>query len=186
MRTFIAFELSSAIKEELGRLKQEIKKVDADVKWSHPDNIHLTLKFLGNVEEEKIEQIKNILNEISSVEKPFEITLFKLGAFPSLDYPKVLWVGIDKNCSEVERIAKTLEDSLEKIGFEKEEKSFSAHLTLGRIKSGKNKAKLKEKLISSPVESRSSEIKGMTLFKSELTPKGPIYNSLHEASFKGG
>jgi len=186
MRTFIALELSSEATKELARLQQEIKEIDIDVKWSEPRNIHLTLKFLGNTEEEKIEEIKNILNEISSDEKPFEITLFKLGAFPNLDYPKVLWVGIDKNCSEVERIAKTLEDNLEKIGFQKEERSFSAHLTLGRVKSGKNKIKLKEKLISSPVEPKLSVIKSITLFKSELTPKGPIYNSLHEANFKAG
>jgi len=174
MRTFIALDISSEMKGELSRLEEELKKADADVKWVKVDNVHLTLKFLGNIEEPEIEQIKKTLDGISSQEKPFEISLFKLGAFPNLNYPRVIWVGIDKGCSEVEKIAGLLETD-----------RFSAHLTLGRVKSGKNKLALKEKLSSLEVQPKSCTVNNITLFQSTLTPKGPIYTSLYVSTFTG-
>ena len=186
MRTFIALELSNEVREELSRLQEELKKVDADIKWGKPDNIHLTLKFLGNVEEAKIAEIKKLLDNISSREKPFETSLFKLGAFPDLNYPRVIWVGIDKGCSEIEKIAGLVETELEKINFSREKRPFSAHLTLGRVKSGRNKAELKEKVSSLQVQPKSCTINNITLFQSTLTPKGPIYTPLYAARFTGG
>lgn len=186
MRTFIALELSNEVREELSRLQEELKKVDADIKWAKAENIHLTLKFLGNVEEAKIEEIKKLLDNISSREKPFETSLFKLGAFPNLNYPRVIWVGIDKGCSEIEKIAGLVETELEKINFSREKRPFSAHLTLGRVKSGKNKAELKEKISSLQVQPKSCTINNITLFQSTLTPKGPIYTPLYAARFTGG
>ena len=185
MRTFIALELSSEIKEELARLQAELKKAKADVKWAEPDNIHLTLKFLGETEDAKIEQIKEILQQISSEEKPFEISLFKLGAFPNASYIRVIWVGIDKGCANAERIAKSIENESEKIGFPKEVRSFSAHLTLGRVKSPKGKIALREKISSLEVRPEKTTIRKVTLFKSTLTSSGPIYDSLFEASLTG-
>ena len=185
MRTFIALELSNEIQKELSRLQEELNKADADVKWVKPDNIHLTLKFLGNVEDAKIEQIKKILEGISSKEKLFEISLSGLGAFPDLNHPRVLWVGLDTGSPEAKRIAASLETELQKIGFPKEERPFSAHLTLGRVKSGRNKAKLKEKLSSLQVQPKSSAINNITLFQSTLTPKGPIYTPLYMSKFTG-
>ena len=182
MRTFIALELSDEIKNELSRLEGELKKVGGDIKWVKPKNIHLTLKFLGDVDDGKIEQIKKILDQISSQNKAFEISLFKLGAFPNVDNPRVIWVGLDKGCSDAEQIAQSVEDELSKIGFEKESRPFSAHFTLGRVKSGKNKAALKESFSSALPRPKSCAINNITLFQSTLTPKGPIYNSLHKAN----
>lgn len=184
MRTFIALELSEEIKEELGRLQDELKAADAEVKWVKPQNIHLTLKFIGNAEESKIEEIKKILESISSQNHPFEISLFRPGAFPELNRPRVIWVGIDKGCAEVEKIAKIVSDELEKTGFPKEERPFSAHLTLGRVKSGRNKARLKEKILSLETRPTSSAINHITFFRSTLTPSGAIYTALCKAKFK--
>jgi len=185
MRTFIALNLSDETKEELSRIQEELKKADAGVKWSKPHNIHITLKFLGEIDEAKASEIKTALDGISEEYKPFDISLFKLGAFPSLNQLRVLWVGIDKGCSEVDRIAESTEKSLEKIGFLREARPFSAHLTLGRVKSGRNKASLKEKLSSIEVEPKSSRIDNITLYQSTLTQKGPIYTPLHVAKFTG-
>jgi len=185
MRLFIALELSDEIKEELARLQAELKKAKADIKWVEPKNIHLTLKFLGETDEPKTEEIKKALEKISSQEKPFAITLFKLGAFPNTSYMRVVWVGIDESCSEVERIAKSLEDELEKIGFPKEVRPFSAHLTLGRVKSPKGKVALKEKILLTEVQPKKSAVEKITLFKSTLRPNGPIYDRLFETSLTG-
>jgi len=183
MRTFIALNLSDETKEELSRIQEEFKKADADVKWNKPHNIHITLKFLGDIDETKVSEIKSVLDSISRESKPFDISLFKLGAFPSLNQVRVLWVGIDKGCSEVDQIAASVENNLEKIGFLKEDRPFSAHLTLGRVKSGRNKAALKEKLSSIEAQPKSSRIDSITLYQSTLTPKGPIYTPLHVARF---
>lgn len=186
MRAFIALELAGEIKKELSRLEGELRNTGAGVKWVTPENIHLTLKFLGDIEEERTEGIKKSLDGISSEEKSFEVNLFKLGAFPALDNPRVVWVGIDKGCAEVEKIAKRIEEDLEKLGFPKEERPFSAHLTLGRIKSPKNKSVLTEKLLTLEVLPKSCTVKSINLFKSTLTPEGPIYETLHEAKFTDG
>lgn len=184
MRAFIALELSEEIREELSRLQNELKKTGADVKWVAPENIHLTIKFLGDIEEDKIEQIKQILDSISSRTKAFGISLFKLGAFPSLSHPRVIWAGIDKGCAEVEKIASITGGELEKVGFQKEERPFSAHLTLGRVLSGKNKDGLKQKVLSLVVQAKSCALKHVTLFRSKLTPRGAIYTPIYTAAFK--
>jgi len=185
MRTFIALDLSQEIRSELARLEEILKSAGADVKWVNPENIHLTLKFLGEIEENAVGEIKKALDGVASVRKAFGISLFKAGAFPSLDNPRVIWVGIDKGCAETEEIAKGAEEALEKLGFAKEERPFSAHLTIGRVRSGKNKHALKEKLASIAVRPATCAIKHVTLFQSTLTPKGPIYTALYTAEFKG-
>jgi len=179
MRTFIAIELSNDIRKELASLQNELKTADADVKWVKPENIHLTLKFLGEVKEESVEAIASALDKVGSGYTKFDISLFKVGAFPKLDHPRVIWVGIDNNCSVVEEIAVKIEDECEKLSFPREKRSFSAHLTLGRVRSPKNKTALKEKIMSLEVKPLTSQLRELTLFKSTLTPKGPIYSKLH-------
>ncbi|MFH1381124.1 MAG: RNA 2',3'-cyclic phosphodiesterase [Candidatus Omnitrophota bacterium] len=184
MRTFIAIDISDEVKKELSRLLGELKTVGADIKWVQPENIHLTLKFLGDTEDNRIEQIKKVLNEISKGLDSFKLSLFKLGCFPSIDYPRVIWVGIDKGCSQAEQISADIEEKLEVLGFLKETRPFTSHLTLGRVKSGKNKKELKEKILSLEPLSKSCAAKGITLFQSELTTRGPIYTPIHLAKFK--
>ncbi|MCK4463096.1 MAG: RNA 2',3'-cyclic phosphodiesterase [Candidatus Omnitrophica bacterium] len=181
MRTFIAIELSDDVKKELASIQEELKKTGADVKWVKIENIHLTLKFLGNVDDDKIENIKTLLDKIASGYEKFEATLFKIGAFPKLEYPRVIWVGMDKGCNLAKEIASKIEDECEHIGFAKENRPFSAHLTLGRVRSGKNKDALKKRLISMSIKPQSFIVDKIILFQSTLTPKGPIYTPLHSS-----
>jgi len=184
MRTFIALNLSQEIIKELESLEKELKSVDSDIKWSKPHNIHITLKFLGEVSEDQIVAIKQILDDVSKRIKPFDITLSKLGAFPSLDRMKVIWVGIDEGSKDIAATASLIENSCEKLGFLKEDREFSAHLTLGRVKSGRNKIKLKEKILSLEVKSLKHVIDKIVLYKSTLTQEGPIYEAIYEVDFK--
>ncbi len=176
MRTFIAIELNPAIKSELSYIQRELKPIGADVKWVKPGSMHLTLKFLGNIDQSTISDTKKLLDTIASAHKPFEITLFKIGGFPKLDNPRVLWVGIDKGCANIEKIA-------DELGQDKE-RPFSAHLTLGRVKSLKNKNQLVEKIKALDFQpSASSLVDKIMLFQSTLTPQGPIYTPLHTSKF---
>ncbi len=185
MRAFIAIELSSEIKEELARLQAKLKASNADVKWAKPEAMHLTLKFLGNVTQEKIEEIKKTLDNVASRHQPFEISLFKVGGFPKVETLRVIWVGIDKGCSQTESIAKELEEELSHIGFEKEERPFTAHLTLGRIRTPKRRGNLVSAIKSLDFSPTSScTINKLTLFQSTLAPQGPIYTPLHQSKLR--
>ena len=170
------------MKKELAGLQDELRSAGADVKWVNPDNIHLTLKFLGDITEEKKTDIANLLDDTASKYKSFETNLFKIGCFPRLESPRVIWVGIDKNCATIEEIADNLKVPLEKLGFPREKRRFSAHLTLGRVRSPKNKDKLVQKIKALEFNSNAfSSVSKLTLFKSTLTPKGSIYTVLYEA-----
>lgn len=190
MRAFVAIELSNEIRGSLAQIESHLKYSGADVKWVEKDNIHLTLKFLGEITEEKNEKIKYILDEIAKQTKSFELSLKIskegpcpfLGAFPNLDHPRVLWVGLDKGAVESRLIAEKIDDALLKIGFQKESRPFAAHLTIGRVRSPKNKEALKEKISNLQLKAYSLQlIDAITLFQSKLTPKGPIYIKIHES-----
>ena len=205
MRVFIAIELGKEIKEALSKIQDELKTVQGDVKWVEPQNIHLTLKFLGEIEENKIPKISQTLKAISCQVRPFMITLSELGAFPSHKYPRVIWIGIAEGKTELSKLVELIEDSLVKLKFPKEKRGFSAHFTLGRVKSArrclpagkagfgfpysqshkseKNRESLCHKLNIIQVPELKQEIKSIVLFKSTLTSKGPFYEKISEESF---
>jgi 2'-5' RNA ligase len=184
MRLFVAIELSDAIRGTLAQAQAHLKYAGADVKWVSEKSIHLTLKFLGEVPEEKLETIKNILDEIGKSTKSFEISLKDIGAFPKIDYPRVVWVGLDKGAQESKTLAEKIDEELSKVGFTRDSRPFAAHLTIGRVRSSKNKEALKDKITHYTLHITHPEtVTHLTLFKSALTPSGPIYTKLHEARF---
>jgi len=194
MRAFIAIELSDGIRESLARIQSHLKypefssRDSADVKWVEKDNIHLTLKFLGEIAEEKCAKIKSILDEIGKLTKQFEISIKDIGAFPGIDFPRVIWVGLDKGAGESKELANRINEALCKLGFERESRPFAAHLTIGRVRSPKNKEALKEKIASyslQPTVHSPQLISSVALFQSTLTPKGAVYTKLHETKLTG-
>jgi 2'-5' RNA ligase len=190
MRTFIAIEISDDIKKMLDQIESHLKYAGADVKWVKPETIHLTLKFLGEINEEKCEEVKEALNSIAKYMKPFELTLKDMGAFPKIENPRVVWVGLGKGAAESAALASGIDDLLSKTGFAKEERPFSPHLTIGRVRSPMNKDKLKEKMSSASSNFQLSavpphQVASVILFKSTLTPQSPIYTNIHESRFSG-
>ena len=188
MRAFIAIELPKDTRDSLGRLQEQLKKAQADVKWVTPENIHLTLKFLGEVDDEKLKRISKAIEEAAQENHPYKIRIHSLGAFPKIDYLRVLWVGAEEGDAETRKIAKELEEKIIKIGIPKEGRSFSSHITIGRIRSTLNRERLVKELKNMQeifgkenLEFCASKI---TLFKSTLTPKGPIYEVLKKFSLK--
>jgi len=186
MRTFIAIELSEEMHDALAQIQKRLRYSGADVKWVATGNIHLTLKFLGEISEETSDTVRSILDKIAASTKPFEISLHNIGAFPKIDYPRVIWAGIDKGSKESAILANSIDKELSNIGFDKETRPFAAHLTLGRVRSAKNKEALKEKMLTTSLQENSivTQTAGsIILFKSTLTPTGSIYTKLHEAKF---
>lgn len=186
IRAFIAIELSKEIKTKLGILQESLKKSNALVKWVNPDCIHLTLKFLGNISPSLILPIKEVLDDIAKETASFQIAISKIGTFPKIDYPRVIWVGIEEGENKILEINCKLEERLEKIGLPRESRPYRPHLTLGRVKSSKNKGKLKksiEELNKDLTTTVKMTVFNIKLFKSTLTPKGAIYTCLILATF---
>jgi 2'-5' RNA ligase len=186
MRTFIAIELPEEIKKALSKLQEQLKSAQADVKWVLAQNIHLTLKFLGEIDEEQLDKIVKILESISTEKSAFSIRLSSVGAFPKTNYPRVIWAGIDKGDSETKDMAKLLDEKIAEIGIPAEDRPFSSHITIGRVRSGLNREKLASELNSSinefGQENLCFQVRKVTLFKSTLTPKGPLYEILKEVN----
>ncbi len=183
VRAFIAIELSREIKDALERIEDTLRIKVPDVKWVRPENIHLTLKFLGHIKPDTVNLIKIILEDIAKNTKSFPVRLSLPGAFPSAARPRVIWVGIDKGMEESIALASAIEDRISDLEIEKEERTFHPHLTLGRIDVLKNKDALKEAFSSlkiPPIETTASKI---TLFQSTLTRNGAVYNILREVEF---
>ena len=185
IRVFIAIELDKETQSYLSNIQSELKETEADVKWVKSENIHLTLKFLGNIDLSKINQIKEILTKISQENTEFTIELSGIGAFPKMEYPRVIWIGIEKNQDKVIKITEDLQERLTTLGIPEENRPFQAHLTLGRVKSNLNRSILVEKLKNIKLPQKPSQsVNKLTLFKSTLTPGGPIYEILSESNFK--
>lgn len=191
MRTFIAIELPKEILDLLAKIQSGLKASGADVKWVEPKNIHLTLKFLGELNDEKLEKAVRGLEDTAGENNPFRMRIASAGAFPRIEYPRVIWLGIDKGDKEAKKISDELEERLQKSGIPREERPFSAHITLGRTRSALGREKLISGLKTAAAalakeNSGSLEfpVTKLVLFKSELSPKGPVYDALKEANLK--
>jgi 2'-5' RNA ligase len=181
VRSFIALELSSEIQEQLGQLQSELKNSAADVKWVNPGGIHLTLKFLGSISLELIEEVKKVIEGLAGSHKSFQLSIGGLGAFPTTEHPRVIWVGIEQGKNESIKLAQDLEEGLIKFGLLPEKRPVKPHLTLGRVRSAHNRNQLKELLLSVKSSPKNMPAETLILFKSTLTPQGAIYHPLHKA-----
>jgi len=173
MRAFIAIETSAELREKMAELQ---KQLDIDgVNLVEKENLHLTLHFLGEIDENTKDRVVQAMSKINS--KKFEMSCGGVGAFPSNNYIRVIWVGAE--APEIREIYEQLGGELAKIGLKKEE--FSPHITLARVKFLKDKSKLTEFLgESSEIEIGDCVVDRVILKKSTLTPKGPVYENVYE------
>ncbi|ARM76413.1 RNA 2',3'-cyclic phosphodiesterase [Acidianus manzaensis] len=176
MRLFIAIEIPQL--QQISDILTKLKMTGADIKLVEPENIHITLAFLGEVENEKIDLIKDAMQILKF--KKFKIILRGMGAFPNLSRPRVVWVGIAEGFTELRNIRNIL---IRELGNRKirpaDDKDFVPHITLGRVRGPSNLANLIDLINSNTNESFGDFIVDkVILFKSTLTPKGPIYDEL--------
>jgi 2'-5' RNA ligase len=184
IRSFIAIEIkSNNILREIIRIQKNLLTSQADLKNVEPENIHITLKFMGSVPESQIEKIKKIVKE-QGIE-PFDINLQGIGVFPKINRPRTIWLGINKGATQITNIWKKLEKELTAIGVEPDRRRFHPHLTISRVRSGRNRDELINILQElRNVEVGDYEINHISLKKSVLTPRGPIYTTLAESKYE--
>jgi 2'-5' RNA ligase len=186
IRTFIAIELPDNVTEFLEDISSRLKKCGADVKWVRTNGIHLTLKFLGYVDTDLVPTIERDLRLVFAEQKPFPLQVLGLGAFPGLARPRVIWAGLNDPESIAARLASKVDEILEPLGFQREKRPLTPHLTLGRVRSNKNCGDLIEAV------RQSMDISGPTfvadhavLFESILRPTGAEYSVLGSFDFSG-
>ncbi|WP_421903471.1 RNA 2',3'-cyclic phosphodiesterase [Maridesulfovibrio sp.] len=180
IRTFIAHSVPEEWKEIIGETSASLREgLESRIAWVKPENMHFTLKFLGSIEEDKLAEVQGVLKKIPVVN--FKISTAGAGFFPAQEKPHVIWLGIADGAKEFCSTAATIESEMGKLGFEEKGKSCHAHLTLGRVKKispKDNWTALSEKI--NEIELPEAQINGFTLYKSVLTPDGPIYSVLEE------
>jgi 2'-5' RNA ligase len=176
VRTFIAIDLSPEIKDNLVTLVNHLKPLGRNVKWVTKENYHLTLKFLGEISESEAEQIKSTLADIASRHHSFNLILKGMGSFPAgSNRIRIVWAGIAEE-DELLSLGKEIETGLEKKGFPKEDRPFSPHLTIGRVKTPEKQEKLASELArNNQLELGSMLVREITFFQSILHPQGPEY-----------
>lgn len=192
IRAFIAAEIDPPHKQKLSELISRLKKSDADIKWASENQMHLTLRFLGNIEETKVGEISVALKTVADGFDEFYIRLSGIDAFPNMVRPRVFWVGMD-NAGALTALYNGIEQELKKInisaalksGREEKKRAYKAHLTLGRVRSSKNLSNLLT-LIGETDFHPQGEIKidKIVLFRSTLTPKGATYTPLVTQNLK--
>lgn len=177
-RGFISVDIPFS--QKINEFSNHIKNCGTHVKLVEPENIHITLKFLGETDEDLIEKIEESIKQSTRDTSSFEIKLVGTGVFPNPGYIKVIWIGVEDN-GELKKIANNIDEQLSKLGFEREKRPFSPHLTIARVKSAKNKKKLLETInkYHGTVFTKIN-VESIKLKKSELTSEGPIYTTIRE------
>jgi len=181
IRSFLAFPISGLFQEKVKNILDDLQAADADVKWVKLENIHLTIKFLGGMEENCIERVMSLLDQRCREFVPITSYLSQIGAFPDLQHPKIVWAVLDDSKQEIQRIVELLRGDIEKFGIAQDEHPFKPHLTLGRVRSSTNLKDLIQKIRQMTFEKKTEQIfDKIILYKSTLTPQGPIYDVLRE------
>ncbi|MGA2677687.1 MAG: RNA 2',3'-cyclic phosphodiesterase [Sedimentisphaerales bacterium] len=182
MRVFIAIDIDDKTRKAIADLRKKIaSKVDVkkgDLKWVEPNNIHLTLKFLGEISDEQLEEVKEIVNTVVQAHQKFNLEIESVGSFGGRS-AKVVWVGAGKGTDALLALQKDLDDLLAQAGYPKEEREFSAHLTLCRVNHPMAGIKMGEAIAQfSHLKLGSIAADAIYVYQSQLTPAGPNYTLL--------
>lgn len=179
IRTFICIEIDANLRRKMSQVSALLASAGADVKWVAENNMHLTLKFLGNVEESEIVKVAAEVKRIAAKYEPFDFTIGGLGTFPENGAPRVIWVGMEEPTRTLEKMYYAVGEALDPFSEKSEHRGFSPHITLGRANSQRGR----EALVAQIKENKNAlvgvqPVKEITVMMSELTRQGPIYTPL--------
>jgi len=189
LRAFIAIEIPGEIKKEIASQTVGLRQAAGrSVRWAAPENIHLTIKFLGEISSSSIDSLTQTLKTESSQHTPFEITARNLGTFPNLNRARIIWIGLDAPPA-LGKLQRDIEAAAARLGYPAEDKPFSAHLTIGRVREQISPAEAQS--LHSALENAQIGMLGtftaefVHLFRSDLKPGGPVYTRLFTAALAG-
>jgi 2'-5' RNA ligase len=184
LRLFIAFSPPPRLKTELGHTIDELRSSDADVRWEAPDKLHATITFLGDSDESLLPAITDIIGRCGRSTPTCDVTYTGLGAFPTMQRPRVVWAGCEEKTGTLLSLKKRLEGGLLPLGFRTEERVFHPHITLGRLKGDRNIRNLISMLEKCMFEPRTVELGEVQLMKSVLNPGGSVYSVVYSTQLQ--
>jgi len=179
LRTFIALDMPPEIKAALAKYVQPLKLLRGRVSWVKPENLHLTLKFLGDTPASRVDEIAAVLQEIAAASTRFSAIVSGTGAFPTDEHPRMLWVGVNEETGMLQSLARAIEERLQRLGFAPEKKRFTPHLTIGRVKNTRIPEVIRA-LQENPFAKMPAPFDEIIFMQSALHPAGSIYTPLRK------
>jgi RNA 2',3'-cyclic 3'-phosphodiesterase len=185
IRAFIAVPLPERVRSQVKELQQDLGRRGTPLRWVSPENLHLTLKFLGDIEPAVAEQLGERLEEILHPVAPFRVSYRQIGAFPNMQAPRVFWVGIGQGRQQLEQLAESISTLVKEFPTQADNKKFRAHLTIGRSRRGRPQPiHLPRKILE--LSFGQCDVDRVQLVKSVLGPTGPVYTVLKDCRLAGG
>jgi 2'-5' RNA ligase len=186
VRTFIALPLPADAHEMLEELQRPMLDLGADVRWTPIESVHLTVKFLGEIEHSVLPPLTDAIRRVAADSGRFSVRLHGVGAFPNLRAPNILWCGIQGDMERLQALQQGVESACAKLGFPPEERPFAPHLTLGRVRSRRNLRPLLNCIRINSLLECVTGIERINLYQSSLSPRGAIHTILESFPFGGG
>ena len=175
MRSFIAVKISTEQRNKIADLIREFRRLETRVKWVRPENMHVTLKFLGEVDEKILPDLYDSLEKSLTNDQVFDFNLKALGCFPNVRRPRVIWVGIDRGAQNLKTLAAKVDSAMAEFGFERDKRGFSPHLTVGRVKDPQGVELVTGQFEKIQFETEPCLINEVVFFQSILKREGPTY-----------
>ena len=187
-RTFIAVDPGKPIRDRMVALQETLGRTGTEVKWVEPENLHVTLLFLGEVGDRDLPAVCRVVAECAAGQAPFPMTVERAGCFPNPRRPRVVWVGVGEGAPELVALHDALEPPLLDLGcYRREDRQYTPHLTLGRVKSDRPTDQLAAALAKQAGwKGGEVTVREVLVMGSELTPKGPVYTVLSRARLGAG
>lgn len=179
IRCFIALDLEEDLRNDISRQQTIFTRQVKGFKWVDPEDYHLTLKFLGSVRKERVQEVGDLLEGIGLQQDPFPVTLQGISAFPYQSNPRVIWVGVRDQSGQLENLWQEIDTGLVDLGFPRDDREFTPHLTLGRVKANRSQGDLT--YLFQRFRGRkfgTSLIDSITFYRTELQKSGPKYTVL--------
>lgn len=185
MRLFVAILLDEAVREALRRVQESLRKRCADVRWTPPHQVHLTVKFLGEVADRRVSEVAGAIDRAAKGSSPFTMTVSGTGCFPPRGAARIVWAAAEEPSGAMVACVAAVEEELARLGFAKESRPFAAHLTIGRVREDRSGGAIREAVLKAAYAPVEQNVDRLTLMSSVLSPKGPTYTPVHTAVLGG-
>jgi 2'-5' RNA ligase len=187
IRTFIAVDLGKTIRDRAVALQEQLARAGTEVKWVEPENIHVTLLFLGEVQDREVPRVCQIAADGARAQPVFLLSVEGVGCFPNPRRPRVVWVGVGAGAQPLCALHDALEGPLQELGYRREERRYTPHVTLGRVKSDRPTDRLGAELgAHAGWKGGETTVRELLVMSSQLTPRGPVYTVLSRPRLGSG
>ncbi len=181
MRLFVAIELSDAVRQALKNVQEALRPKCPDVRWVRPEQLHLTVKFLGEVNDRDVAGVCAAISKAAAVSGGFSMRVRDCGCFPERGAVRIVWAGVQEASGFLKTCVDATEGALAEVGFAREVRPFSPHITIGRVREDRSRGAIRFAVQSHQYAEVEQEVASLTLMASELSPKGPTYSVVSRA-----